>query len=98
MNENNQSFYPSDIFEFIHHPEYGCRNLKGLKRIFCNCVASATLILSSMMLIWCPYLAISIIYLTKFSSSVGDKMSFLPLFLNKVSPMTWPFNVLLGMS
>jgi hypothetical protein len=31
MNENNKSFYPSDMFEFIHHPEYGCRSLKGLK-------------------------------------------------------------------
>jgi hypothetical protein len=31
MNENNKSFYPSDMFEFIHHPEYGCRDLKGLK-------------------------------------------------------------------
>jgi hypothetical protein len=30
MNENNKSFYPSDMFEFIHHPEYGCRDLKGL--------------------------------------------------------------------
>ena len=30
MNENNKSFYPSDMFEFIHHPEYGCCNLKGL--------------------------------------------------------------------
>jgi hypothetical protein len=30
MNENNKSFYPSYIFEFIHHPDYRCRNLKGL--------------------------------------------------------------------
>jgi hypothetical protein len=30
MNENNESFYPSDMFEFIHNPEYGCRDLKGL--------------------------------------------------------------------
>jgi hypothetical protein len=30
MNENNKSFYPSYMFEFIHHPKYGCRNLKGL--------------------------------------------------------------------
>jgi hypothetical protein len=30
MNENNKSFYPSNMFEFIHHPEYGCRDLKGL--------------------------------------------------------------------
>jgi hypothetical protein len=27
MNEHNKSFYPSNMFEFIHHPEYGCRNL-----------------------------------------------------------------------
>jgi hypothetical protein len=33
MNENNKSFYPSNMFEFIHHPEYGCRSLKGLKTI-----------------------------------------------------------------
>jgi hypothetical protein len=30
MNKNNKSFYPLDTFEFIPHPEYGCRNLKGL--------------------------------------------------------------------
>jgi hypothetical protein len=30
MNENNKSFYPSNMFEFIYHPEYGCRDLKGL--------------------------------------------------------------------
>jgi hypothetical protein len=30
MNENNKSFYPLGMFEFIHHPKYGCRNLKGL--------------------------------------------------------------------
>jgi hypothetical protein len=30
MNKYNKSFYPSDMFEFIHHPEYGCCNLKGL--------------------------------------------------------------------
>jgi hypothetical protein len=30
MNENNQSFYPLDIFEFIHHPKYRCHDLKGL--------------------------------------------------------------------
>jgi hypothetical protein len=43
MNENNKSFYPSDMFEFIHHPQYGCRDLKGLmpkihlnlKAVFC---------------------------------------------------------------
>jgi hypothetical protein len=29
MNENNKSFYPLDMFEFIHHPENGCCNLKG---------------------------------------------------------------------
>jgi hypothetical protein len=31
MNENNKSFYPSDMFKFIHHLEYGCHDLKGLK-------------------------------------------------------------------
>jgi hypothetical protein len=30
MNENNKSFYPSDVFEFIHHSKYGCHDLKGL--------------------------------------------------------------------
>jgi hypothetical protein len=30
MNENNKSFYPSDMFEFIYHPKYGCCNLKEL--------------------------------------------------------------------
>jgi hypothetical protein len=30
MNENMKSFYPSYMFEFIHHPKYGCYNLKGL--------------------------------------------------------------------
>jgi hypothetical protein len=30
MNENNKSFYPSDMSEFIHHPKYGCHDLKGL--------------------------------------------------------------------
>jgi hypothetical protein len=30
MNERNKSFYPSNMFEFIHHPKYGCRDLKGL--------------------------------------------------------------------
>jgi hypothetical protein len=30
MNEKNKSFYPLDMLEFIHHPEYGCRDLKGL--------------------------------------------------------------------
>jgi hypothetical protein len=34
MNENNKSFYPSNMFEFIHHPEYGCRDLKGLILFF----------------------------------------------------------------
>jgi hypothetical protein len=24
-------FHPSDLLEFIHHPEYGCRDLMGLK-------------------------------------------------------------------
>jgi hypothetical protein len=23
MNGNNKSFYPRDMFEFIHHPKYG---------------------------------------------------------------------------
>jgi hypothetical protein len=27
MIENNKSFYPSNMFEFIYHQEYGCRNL-----------------------------------------------------------------------
>jgi hypothetical protein len=31
MNENNKSFYPSDMIEFIHHQEYGCCDLQGLK-------------------------------------------------------------------
>jgi hypothetical protein len=31
MNENNKSFYPSDMFEFIHHPKNGRRDLKGVK-------------------------------------------------------------------
>jgi hypothetical protein len=35
MNENNKSFYPSTMFEFIHHPEYGCRDLKGLRQLAC---------------------------------------------------------------
>jgi hypothetical protein len=30
MNENKKSFYPSDMSEFIHLPEYGCCDLKGL--------------------------------------------------------------------
>ena len=30
MDENNKTFYPSYMFEFIHHPEYGCCDLKGL--------------------------------------------------------------------
>jgi hypothetical protein len=34
MNENNKSFYRSDMFEFIHHPKYGCHDLKGLKNLF----------------------------------------------------------------
>jgi hypothetical protein len=37
MNENNKSFYPSNMFEFIHHPEYGCHDLKGLNpNVFLN--------------------------------------------------------------
>ena len=31
MNEN-KLFHPLDIFEFIHHLEYGCRDLKGLSK------------------------------------------------------------------
>jgi hypothetical protein len=42
MNENNKSFYPSDMFEFIHHPEYGCRGLKGLKVSFITSSKQAT--------------------------------------------------------
>jgi hypothetical protein len=34
MNENNNAFYPSYMFEFIHHPEYGCHDLKGLNTWF----------------------------------------------------------------
>jgi hypothetical protein len=30
MNETSESFYPLDMFEFIHHPQYGCHDLKGL--------------------------------------------------------------------
>jgi hypothetical protein len=26
MNENSKSFYPRDMFEFIHHLKYGCRD------------------------------------------------------------------------
>jgi hypothetical protein len=26
MNENNKSFYPSNMFESIHHPKYGYYN------------------------------------------------------------------------
>jgi hypothetical protein len=33
MNENNKSIYPSDMFEFVHHPKYGCNNLKGLNAV-----------------------------------------------------------------
>jgi hypothetical protein len=33
MNENNKSFYPLTMFEFIHHPKYGCRDLKGLRKL-----------------------------------------------------------------
>jgi hypothetical protein len=31
MSENNKSFCPSDMFEIIHYPKYGCQDLKGLK-------------------------------------------------------------------
>jgi hypothetical protein len=34
MNENNKSFYPSNMFEFIHHSEYGCHDLKGLSEVY----------------------------------------------------------------
>jgi hypothetical protein len=30
MKTTNKSFYPLDMFEFIHHPKYGCQDLKGL--------------------------------------------------------------------
>jgi hypothetical protein len=30
MNENNKSIYPLDMFEFIHHPKYGCHDHLGL--------------------------------------------------------------------
>jgi hypothetical protein len=30
MKENNKSFYPLDMFEFVHHLEYRCCDLKGL--------------------------------------------------------------------
>jgi hypothetical protein len=33
MNENNKSTYSLDMFEFIHHPKCGCRDLKGLMKI-----------------------------------------------------------------
>ena len=33
MNEYNKSFYPLDMFKFIHHLGYGCRDLKGIKNI-----------------------------------------------------------------
>jgi hypothetical protein len=26
MNETSESFYPLDMFEFIHHPQYGCHD------------------------------------------------------------------------
>jgi hypothetical protein len=38
MDENNKPFYPSDMFEFIHHPEYGYRDLKRV--IMVSIVAS----------------------------------------------------------
>jgi hypothetical protein len=28
--ENNNSFSPSYMFEFPHHPKYGCHDLKGI--------------------------------------------------------------------
>jgi hypothetical protein len=30
--KTNKSFYSLYMFEFIDHPEYGCRDLKGLRR------------------------------------------------------------------
>jgi hypothetical protein len=33
MNENNKS-YLSNMFENIHHPKYGCHDLKGLILVF----------------------------------------------------------------
>jgi hypothetical protein len=30
MNENSKSFYPRDMFKFIHHPKYGCYSPYGL--------------------------------------------------------------------
>jgi hypothetical protein len=46
MNENNKSFYPSNMFEFIHHPEYGCRNLKGLRCEYTKKITTACFLLS----------------------------------------------------
>jgi hypothetical protein len=37
MNDHNKSFYPLDMFEFIHHPEYGCHDLKGLNLLTVVC-------------------------------------------------------------
>jgi hypothetical protein len=42
MNENNKSFYPSDMFEFIHHLEYGCCDLKGLNMLRGNIIIVET--------------------------------------------------------
>jgi hypothetical protein len=33
MNENNKSFFPRDMFQFIHHPKYGCRDHLGLNSV-----------------------------------------------------------------
>jgi hypothetical protein len=30
MNKNIKPIYPSHMFEFIHHPGYGCHVLHGL--------------------------------------------------------------------
>jgi hypothetical protein len=35
MNENNNPFYPWSMFEFIHHPNYGCCNHWGLNSTHC---------------------------------------------------------------
>jgi hypothetical protein len=30
MNQISKSFYSRDMFEFIHHPKYGCHDYYGL--------------------------------------------------------------------
>jgi hypothetical protein len=34
MNEKYKAIYPLDMFEFIHHPKYGCHDLKGLRTMY----------------------------------------------------------------